>query len=200
MILYPVMRIKPRGIVSQCANNYKLKQYKKLPMKENKKDVFIKTIDKHKKIIYKIVNSYCPNKEDRKDLEQDIIIQLWNSFDKYNSNYRYSTWMYRIALNVAISFYRKEKKWSIKNDFYNEESIFKIEEDTSEKQTELNDHLKLLQDFIHNLNELNKALMLLYLEEKSYEEISEILGITKTNVATKISRIKLKLKKEFQNI
>ena len=167
----------------------------------NKKEQFIKTIDEHKKIIYKIVNSYCKNKEDRKDLEQEIIIQLWNSFDNYNSDYKYSTWMYRIALNVAISFYRKEKKWSIKNDFYNEESIFKIEEeDTSEEQTELDFHLKLLQGFIHNLNELNKALMLLYLEEKSYEEIAEILGITKTNVATKISRIKLKLKKEFQNI
>lgn len=169
-------------------------------MMVNKKDQFIKTIDEHKKIIYKIVNSYCQNKEDRKDLEQEIIIQLWNSFDNYNSDYKYSTWMYRIALNVAISFYRKEKKWSIKNDFYNEESIFKIEEDTSEEQTELDFHLTLLQEFIHNLNELNKALMLLYLEEKSYEEIAEILGITKTNVATKISRIKLKLKKEFQNI
>ncbi|MFL0351983.1 RNA polymerase sigma factor [Xanthomarina sp. GH4-25] len=169
-------------------------------MTANKKEQFIKTIEDQKKIIYKIVNSYCQNKEDRKDLEQEIIIQLWNSFDKYNSDYKYSTWMYRIALNVAISFYRKEKKWSIKNDFYNEESIFKIEDDTNEEQTELNYHLKLLQEFIHNLNELNKALMLLYLEEKSYEEISEILGITKTNVATKISRIKLKLKKEFQNI
>ena len=165
----------------------------------NKKEQFIRTIDEHKKIIYKIVNSYCQNKEDRKDLEQEIIIQLWNSFDTYNSNYKYSTWMYRIALNVAISFYRKEKKWSIKNEFYNEESIFRIEEDTSEEQTELNYHLKLLQEFIQNLNELNKAIMLLYLEERSYEEISEILGITKTNVATKISRIKLKLKKEFKN-
>ena len=169
-------------------------------MMVNIKEHFIKTIDEYKKIIYKIVNSYCQNKEDRKDLEQEIIIQLWNSFDNYNSDYKYSTWMYRIALNVAISFYRKEKKWSMKNDFYYEESIFKIEEDTIEEQTELNYHLKLLQEFIHNLNELNKALMLLYLEEKSYEEISEILGITKTNVATKISRIKLKLKKEFQNI
>jgi RNA polymerase sigma factor (sigma-70 family) len=169
-------------------------------MEANKKDTFIKTIDKHKKIIYKIVNSYCPNREDRKDLEQEIIIQLWNSFDNYNSDYKYTTWMYRIALNVAISFYRKEKKWSTKSDFYNEASIFRIEEDKSEEKTELDYHLKLLQEFIHNLNELNKSLMLLYLEEKSYEEISEILGITKTNVATKISRIKLKLKNEFKNI
>lgn len=77
-------------------------------MRADKKDIFIKTIDEHKKIIYKIVNSYCSNQEDRKDLEQEIIIQLWKTFDHYNSDYKYSTWMYRIALNVAISFYRKE--------------------------------------------------------------------------------------------
>jgi len=169
-------------------------------MKANKKEIFIKTIDDHKKIIYKIVNSYCQNREHRKDLEQEIIIQLWNAFDNYNKKYKYSTWMYRIALNVAISFYRKEKKLSIKNDFYNEVSIFSMVDDNEDNETELDHHLKLLQKFINNLNELNKALMLLYLEEKNYEEIAEVLGITKTNVATKISRIKLKLKKEFQNI
>lgn len=166
-------------------------------MKANRKDTFITTIDTHKKIIYKIVNSYCQNNEDRKDLEQEIIIQLWNSFDKYNDEYKYSTWMYRIALNVAISFYRKEKKWSVKNDFYNEDSIYSIE-DEAENETELDYNIKLLQEFISSLNELNKALMLLYLEEKPYDEIAEILGITKTNVATKISRLKQKLKKEFQ--
>jgi len=169
-------------------------------MEENKKERFIKTIDDHKKIIYKIVNSYCPNRDHRKDLEQEIIIQLWNSFDNYNKKYKYTTWMYRIALNVAISFYRKEKKQPIKSDFYNEESIFSIVEDDEESTTELDRHLKLLQNFINNLNELNKALMLLYLEEKSYEEIAEILGISKTNVATKIGRIKIILKKEFKNI
>ena len=169
-------------------------------MVSDKKDRFIQTIDEHKKIIYKIVNSYCPNREDRKDLEQEIIIQLWKSFDKYDDNYKYSTWMYRIALNVAISFYRKERKWSLKSDFYNEESIINLEEEKNDDETELGDQIQLLQTFINNLNELNKALMLLYLEEKSHEEIAEILGITKTNVATKIGRIKLKLKKEFENI
>lgn len=169
-------------------------------MMANKKETFITTIDLHKKIIYKIVNSYCQNKEDRKDLEQEIIIQLWNSFDKYNAEYKYSTWMYRIALNVAISFYRKEKKWSVKNDFFDEDSIFNIEEDVEEEKTDLDYHMKLLQEFINNLGELDKALMLLYLEEKSHEEITEILGITKTNVATKINRIKLKLRKEFNKI
>jgi RNA polymerase sigma-70 factor (ECF subfamily) len=170
-------------------------------MKANKKDRFITTIDAHKKIIYKIVNSYCQNREDRKDLEQEIIIQLWNSFDKYNADYKYSSWMYRIALNVAISYYRKEKKWFAKNDFYNENSIYSVtDENENENETALDDNIKLLQKFINNLNELNKALMLLYLEEKPYDEIAEILGITKTNVATKISRLKLKLKREFKNI
>lgn len=164
-----------------------------------KKDKFVSTIDTHKKIIYKIVNSYCRNKEDRKDLEQEIIIQLWNSFDNYNPEYKYSTWMYRIALNVAISFYRKEKKWYAKSDFHNEDSLFSMENEENDT-SEMDQHLKLLQEFINELNELNKALMLLYLEEKSYEEISEILGITKTNVATKIGRIKLKLKERFKKI
>lgn len=167
------------------------------PMKENKKDKFLATLDTHKKIIYKVVNSYCKNKEDRKDLEQEIIIQLWNSFDKYNAEYKYSTWMYRIALNVAISFYRKEKKWLVINDFYKEDSIYIIADENKNK-TELDYNIKLLREFINSLNELNKALMLLYLEEKPYDEIAEILGISKTNVATKISRLKLKLKKEFQ--
>ena len=166
-------------------------------MKESKKDEFLSTIDTHKKIIYKVVNSYCKNKEDRKDLEQEIIIQLWNSFDKYNAEYKYSTWMYRIALNVAISFYRKEKKWFVINDFYNEDSIYSIA-DENENKTELDHNIELLQEFINKLNELDKALMLLYLEEKPYDEVAEILGISKTNVATKISRLKLKLKKEFQ--
>lgn len=166
-------------------------------MKASKEDEFLATIDRHKKIIYKVVNSYCRNKEDRNDLEQEIIIQLWNSFDKYNPEYRYSTWMYRIALNVAISFYRLEKKWSAKNDFYNEELIFSVSDD-NEYDPELDLNIKRLHGFIHDLNELNKALMLLYLEDKSYDEMAEILGITKTNVATKISRLKLRLKQEFQ--
>jgi RNA polymerase sigma-70 factor (ECF subfamily) len=168
-------------------------------MKESKKEEFLLTIDTHKKIIYKVVNSYCKNKEDRKDLEQEIIIQLWNSFDKYNAEYKYSTWMYRIALNVAISFYRKEKKRFVINEFYNEDSIYSVA-DENENKTDLDHNIELLQEFINKLNELDKALMLLYLEEKPYNEIAEILGISKTNVATKISRLKLKLKKEFQKI
>ncbi|MFY0674094.1 MAG: sigma-70 family RNA polymerase sigma factor [Bacteroidia bacterium] len=166
-------------------------------MGASKREEFLATIESHKKIIYKVVNSYCKNKEDRKDLEQEIIIQLWSSFDKYNKEYKYSTWIYRIALNVAISFYRKENKWSVKDDVYNVDSIYSIKED-HEYDTELDEGIRLLQEFIGQLDELNKALMLLYLEEKPYAEIAGILGITETNVATKVSRLKLKLKNKFQ--
>lgn len=165
-------------------------------MKASKHDEFLATIDNHKKIIYKIVNSYCKNKEDRKDLEQEIIIQLWHSYDKYNSDYKYSTWMYRIALNVAISYYRREKKIMSPHPF-SESSINSIA-DEEENRTELDEQIQLLQEFINKLNELNKALMLLYLERKSHDDIAQILGISNSNVATKISRLKQKLKIEFQ--
>ncbi|MBD1262220.1 sigma-70 family RNA polymerase sigma factor [Maribacter polysiphoniae] len=167
-------------------------------MELSKKDRFIQLIDEHKKIIYKIVNSYCPNRVDRKDLEQEIIIQLWSAFDAYNTDYKYSTWMYRIALNVAISFYRKERKWALKRDFIDEVSIFNMETNNLEQELERDHDIKLLQQFINNLNELDKALILLYLDNKKHNEMSEILGISKTNVATKIARIKIKLKKEFE--
>jgi len=106
--------------------------------------------------------------------------------------------MYRIALNTDISFYRKEKKWYVKTDFLSDDFIFSLADKDHEHGVELNQNIKLLQDFIHNLKELDKALMLLYLEGKNFAEIGEILGITKTNVGTKIGRIELKLKKEFK--
>jgi RNA polymerase sigma-70 factor (ECF subfamily) len=104
--------------------------------------------------------------------------------------------MYRIALNVAISFYRKEKKWLSKTTSFKEELIYNIKNE-DEYNAELEDNIKLLEKFINQLDALNKALMLLYLEGQTYVDMGDILGITKTNVATKISRLKLKLKKEF---
>ncbi|VXB61155.1 RNA polymerase sigma factor [Maribacter litoralis] len=169
-------------------------------MEPAKKEKFIRVIDEHKRIIYKIVNSYCPQREDRKDLEQEIIIQLWNAFDNYNPNYKFTTWMYRIALNTAISFYRKEKKWYQRNDFFNDESVFRLEDGSNVEAMELSANVKMLQGFIQKLKELDKAIMLLYLEENSYEEIGDILGISTSNVGTKIGRIKVKIKKEFDKI
>jgi len=155
-------------------------------------NAFLSVIEQHKGIIYKVANSYCRNTEDRKDLIQEIIFQLWRSFERYNDQYKMSTWLYRVALNVAISFYRKDSK---RTDQPSESivDIIQVKEDTEETEQQL----LLLQRFISELPELDRAIMILYLEEKSYKEIAEILGLTETNVATKINRIKLKLKSKF---
>ncbi|MCO4294687.1 sigma-70 family RNA polymerase sigma factor [Solitalea sp. MAHUQ-68] len=158
------------------------------------KEEFLLLLEKNKGLIYKVANSYCKNNEDRKDLVQEIIIQLWRSFDRYDHNYKLSTWMYRVALNTAISFYRKENKRKDVSLPLMEEFIEVAEENLSE---DLETNIGLLQQFINELKELDKALMILYLEESSYKEMAEILGITETNVATKISRIKEKLKQRF---
>ena len=161
-----------------------------------KSDRFLSVIETQKGIIYKIANSYCKDPEDRKDLFQEIISQLWKSFDSYSEQYKYSTWIYRIALNVAISFYRKENRKKVLSSPISE-SLFNF---FVEENSETESNLRMLQQFIQELKDLDKALMLLYLEEKSHREIAEIIGISETNVATKIGRIKLLLKQKFMNI
>ncbi len=160
-----------------------------------KTDIFISVIESHKGILYKIANAYCRNSNERQDLVQEMLLQLWNSFDKYNNQYKHSTWIYRIALNVAISFYRKAKT---RNNIFSTQEIFNF---TGEQENIVNnENSRLLQRFISELKPLDKAMMLLYLEEKSHKEIAEIIGITETNVATKISRVKTLLKNKFSQI
>ncbi|HQW55795.1 MAG TPA: RNA polymerase sigma factor [Saprospiraceae bacterium] len=158
---------------------------------------FLVIIENNKGILFKVANSYCRNIEDRKDLVQEIILQLWKAFDNYNEKFKISTWIYRISLNVAISFYRKENsRKRISNPLITDIFNFSETEISDEKET----NLGILNQIISELNDLNKALMLLYLEEKSYKEISDIIGISETNVATKIGRIKSKIKKEFNQL
>ena len=161
------------------------------------KDLFLSVIETNKGIIYKIANSYCKDVEDRKDLVQEIVSQLWKAFGTYSNRYKYSTWIYRIALNVAISFYRKEyRRKAISSPI--SESVFNMVD--FENNSEIESNLKMLQLFIQDLKDMDKALLLLYLEEKSHREIAEIIGITETNVATKIGRIKLVLKQKFLTV
>jgi len=163
----------------------------------DKPGLFLSVIETNKGIIYKIANTYCKVPEDRKDLVQEIILQLWKSFDNYNEQFKHSTWIYRIALNVAISFYRKENRIKqISNPL--SEDILHFTDTNAAAETEEN--IGFLQQFISELKELDKALMLLYLEEKSQKEIAEIIGISETNVATKIGRIKNILKQKFSTI
>jgi RNA polymerase sigma factor (sigma-70 family) len=159
------------------------------------KILFTELIRENKGIIFKICNAYCPNKEDRDDLAQEIIYNLWKSFSAYKAEFKFSTWMYRIALNVAISFYRKEQKKGRRITYSENLLVF---EDDSPAKTEEEKSLRLLLKFIEELKEIDKSIMLLYLGNKSYKEIAEITGITESNVATKINRIKDKLKTNFQ--
>jgi RNA polymerase sigma factor (sigma-70 family) len=158
------------------------------------KILFTELIRENKGIIFKICNAYCFSKEDRDDLAQEIIYNLWKSFAGYKAEFKFSTWMYRIALNVAISFYRKEKNERRRVSY--SENLLVFEEDGS-PNTEEERNLQLLLKFIGELKEIDKSIMLLYLGDKSYKEIAEITGITESNVSTKIHRIKEKLKTNF---
>jgi RNA polymerase sigma-70 factor (ECF subfamily) len=163
-------------------------------MQQNEqKQLFQKIIEQHKGILFKVARTYCQNKADRLDLIQEIMIQFWLSFHKYNDSYKMTTWLYRISLNVAISFYRRNVVRKSNNVPLEEQFTQVKEDDISEKEQQLN----LLELFISELKEIDRALMFLYLEERSYKEIAEILGISETNVATKIGRIKAGLKQKF---
>jgi RNA polymerase sigma factor (sigma-70 family) len=162
-------------------------------------ELFLSVIEQNKGIIYKIANSFKKDEEDKKDLVQEIIFQLWRAFASYDGRSKFSTWMYRVALNVAISSYRKEKK---QHELLApmSESVIDFIEVEAEKPDEQESNLGLLQQFISELKELDRALMLLYLEEKSGKEMAEILGLSETNIRTKINRIKERLKYRFSKI
>ena len=158
---------------------------------------FLLLIEQNKGIIYKIANSFKKDGEDKKDLVQEIILELWRSFPSFDERSKISTWMYRVALNVAIASYRKDKK---KDEVLMpmHKSIFEFaDEDAPEDNS---GHLKLLQQFINELKELDRALMLLYLEEKTGKEMADILGLSETNIRTKINRIKESIKQRFSQI
>jgi RNA polymerase sigma-70 factor (ECF subfamily) len=169
-------------------------QQKQIVMDQQKQKYFFEhTIEQHKGILFKVARAYCPNEVDRQDLIQEMMIQIWQNIHKYNDQYKMSTWLYRISLNVAISYYRKSSTRAKKYTDLNEAIMETPVEDKSEKERQLN----LLEQFINELREIDKALMILYLEDKSHTEISEILGLSVSNVGTKIGRIKKRLKKRF---
>jgi RNA polymerase sigma-70 factor (ECF subfamily) len=158
----------------------------------NKEYKFTQIIKDHEGVIFKITTIYTNNSEDQKDLYQEIVYQLWKAYDSFRGDSKISTWMYRVGLNTAISRLKKEKRKG------NETGIDKVIMRQSEHyDTEFEERLKKLYAHIHNLNELDKGLMLLLLEGKKYEEISRITGLSPSNVGTKIARIKQKLKSQI---
>lgn len=164
--------------------------------KDEQKKQFEKVIEQQKGILFKVARTYCQNENDRPDLIQEILIQLWVSFHRYNDQYKITTWIYRISLNVAISFYRKNS--GKKGDNLPLDENLPLAEGNDKREDE--QQLHLLEKFINELKEIDRALMFLYLEEKNYREISEILGISESNVSTKVGRIKDSLKQKFATL
>lgn len=160
---------------------------------KGQKQHFQNIIEQHKGILYKVARAYCSDEDDRQDLIQEMMIQIWQSIDRYNNQFAISTWLYRISLNVAISFHRKNVTRVNKYTMLNEQTAQLPTEDQTADERQLN----LLEQFIYELKEIDRALMLLYLEDKSHAEIAEIAGISISNVGTRIGRIKDKLKTRF---
>lgn len=150
---------------------------------------FLSVIREYERVIYKVCYLYATPNAPLNDLYQDVILNLWKAFPKFRKECKISTWIYRIALNTCISFYRKEK---------NVPEIVSLTGEidrTVETHDPINEMLRRTYRMINQLGQLDKSIILLYLEDKSYEEIAEITGLTVTNVATKLSRIKDKLKR-----
>ena len=156
------------------------------------RDRFQALLAQHEKIVFKVANMYCRNVEDRRDLAQDICVQAWRSFDRYDATRSFPTWMYRIALNVAISFVRSSGHRE-RNAIPLDEGSRDVADDRA-TPNEPDERVRALHDFIDRLDALNRALILLYLEDRSYRDIAEVLGITETNVATKINRLKQRIR------
>ncbi|MBK7638908.1 MAG: RNA polymerase sigma factor [Bacteroidetes bacterium] len=163
---------------------------------KQQKQHFQNIIEQHKGILFKVARAYCQNEDDRQDLIQEMMIQVWQSLHRYNIQFKISTWLYRISLNVAISFYRKNTTRANKYTVLNEQTAQMPTQEKTENEQQLN----LLEQFISELKEIDKALMILYLEDKNHTEIAEILGMSVSNVGTKIGRIKDQLKKRFSQL
>jgi|TARA_B110000503_G_C6991483_1_gene347547 RNA polymerase sigma-70 factor (ECF subfamily) len=154
---------------------------------------FLSDFEKNQNIVHKVCRIYTTNQDQHNDLFQEIAIQVWKNYSKFRGEAKFSTWMYRVALNTAISLYRKSSRRIKTQDF--SDVSFKIKsvdyDDTKDQQ------LKALYDGIRELSDIEKALIFLYLEDKPYKEIAITLGITEVNARVKMNRAKDKLKKSL---
>lgn len=155
----------------------------------DKEKQFITAIKENEGIIYKITSLYTNNIDDQKDLYQEIVYQLWKSFDSFRGKSKFSTWMYRVALNTSIAYINKGKKRikQVSIDF----KLLTVPDEHDSMEVE---RLSILYRHIKLLSAVEKGLILLFLEGKSYEEIAAITGFSTTNVGTRLGRIKKKLK------
>ncbi len=152
---------------------------------------FIRQVEVNQNIIHKICRLYTSDEHAHKDLFQEISIQLWKAYPKFRGDSKFTTWAYRVALNTAISLYRKKSRTITTIEFNATIHKFKYDEYNFEEE----EQLKILYLAVQQLNDIEKALVYMYLEDKDYTEISETLGISEVNARVKMNRIKTKLKK-----
>lgn len=150
---------------------------------------FLKTIKENEGIIFKLIRIYAEQIDDQKDLYQEIVYQLWKSFHTFQGNSKISTWIYKVALNTSLAHINLKKKHS--KTLSIQDIRFQMEE-KNDIQSE--DKITEMYQQIKQLNEIDRAIIFLFLEGKSYEEIASITGFTLTNIGTRLNRIKLKLK------
>lgn len=163
---------------------------------DDRQQAFAALLQRHAGIVFKVASTYARLPDDRADLAQEIAAQLWRAWPKYDPTRSASTWMYRVALNVAISHVR-EQSLRQRHDAVPLDDDLHDMADTSATDHENENHLRLLQAFIARQPPLDRALLLLYLEERPQREIAEILGITESNVSTKIGRLKQRIRDEL---
>jgi len=156
---------------------------------------FSKLIDNYQGIINKVSRAYFSNSEDRKDNFQEVVYQLWVSKDNLQDKSKIASWIYRVAINTSIVRLKKKSKIVYKENIFEKDMACQDYEENNKE-----DRIEQLYAAINKLNEVERAIIILYLDEKSYSEISEICGISKSNVGIKIMRSKNKLKQLLKNI
>ncbi|WP_313384494.1 RNA polymerase sigma factor [Chishuiella sp.] len=157
---------------------------------DNKANIFTELVEKNQGIIHKVCRVYTDDKDSHDDLFQEIVLQLWRSYDSFKGDSKFTTWMYRVSLNTAITLIRKKTK--SKEIDYSESNFINIKSD--DKDESLEERITLLYASIHFLNDIERALVLLYLEDLPYKDIAETLGISEVNARVKMNRVKIKLK------
>ena len=166
-------------------------------MSQDQRQAFAELLQHHRGLVFKVANSYANNPDDRAELAQEIAAQLWRAWGSYDPRRPLATWMYRIALNVGISHLRSRSRADA-----HMVPLEAFEHDAADVadvagEPEQAQQLRLLQRVIARLDPLNRALLLLYLDERSQREIGEILGISESNVSTRISRLKQRIRNEL---
>lgn len=156
--------------------------------------IFLELVNQNKGIIHKVTKMYMNRVEDQEDLFQEIVGQLWKAYPTFKGNSKFSTWMYRVALNTAIVFFKKEHKKPDKIGLDYEFDIADVN-DSHEKE----EKLAYLYKAVQELNQIEKALIFLYLEDLSHREIAENLGISEINARVKLNRTKEKLQQIIKN-